>query len=77
MTPTTPTDVWDRAFPAPSDAFDRLVQLRDRRTRTRRIAAGAVTMVAVAIVVAAILGGWRLPFSRMPASGPITPSNIG
>ena len=77
MTPTSRTDVLDRAFPAPSDAFDRLVQLRDRRTRTRRIAAGAVTMLAVAIVVAAILGGWRLPFSRMPASGPITPSNVG
>jgi hypothetical protein len=51
MTSGSPTDVLDRAFPAPSDAFDRLVQLRERRRRTRRIAAGAVTMVAVAIVV--------------------------
>jgi hypothetical protein len=76
MTPTSRTDVLDRAFPAPSHALERLRRRRDRRDRNRRIIEGGVAIVLVVAIVAALAGLVANRRPQVPA-GPITPSNVG
>ena len=68
-------DLLERAFPAPTDAFERLATVRDRRQRNRRIADGGVAIVLVVALIAALLGAMTRQQRQQPA-GPITPSNI-
>jgi outer membrane protein assembly factor BamB len=75
MTPTPPTDVLDRVFPAPSDAFERLARRRERRDRNRRIVEGSVVIVLVVALVAALAGAITNRRDQVPAT-PITLSNV-
>ena len=73
---SAPRDVLERAFPPPGDAFARLTTRRDRRDRNRRIADGAVAIVIVVALVAALIGAVTHQQRHEPA-GLITPSNVG
>ena len=75
MKPTPPTDVLDRVFPAPIDAFERLVRRRERRDRSRRIVEGSVAIVLVVALVAALAGAITNRKDQVPAA-PITLSNV-
>jgi outer membrane protein assembly factor BamB len=69
-------DVLERAFPAPADAFERLTTARKQRQRDRRIADGAVAIVLVGALVAALVGAVLRREHHVPAA-PITPQNVG
>ena len=74
---TTAPDILERTFPAPPDAFDRLVRRRAKRERTRKIADGALALILVVLLVAALAGALALRRQRPePLNGPITPSNV-
>ena len=59
-----------------TDALEHVLRRRDRRERRRKVEAGALGLLVCALLVAAVVkvldGGPR----EMPASGPITPSNV-
>ncbi|HUL84589.1 MAG TPA: PQQ-binding-like beta-propeller repeat protein [Actinomycetota bacterium] len=75
---TTSPDILERTFPAPPDSFERLVRRRARRERTRKIADGALALILVVLLVAALAGALALRRQRTePGNGAITTANVG
>jgi ligand-binding sensor domain-containing protein len=62
-------------FPPPDDAFDRLVGLRDRRRRTRQLAALAFTLLLLAAAVGGAIVMVRSTGDRVPAEP--SPTSLG
>jgi outer membrane protein assembly factor BamB len=74
---TATPDILERTFPAPPDSFERLTRRRAHRARTRRITEGALALVLVILLVAALVGTLARRQQRsVPLNGPITPSNV-
>ena len=73
---SVPPDLLERMFPAPPDAFDRLVRRRAKRERTRKLTDGALALILVIALVAALAGTLAHRQQRPePLQRPITPSN--
>lgn len=74
---TLPPDILERTFPAPPDAFERLVRRQAQRARTRKITEATLALLLAIALVASLVGALALRQQRQePLNGPITPSNV-